>query len=141
VNTGASVRSIPDISMHMGGLFGRPDRSADLEVFGGNFYEVIGTSASSPDFAGVLALAEQNLGMPLGNINYLMYTLAATQQIGLGLYRSFHQGIPGDDGLYTSQQGAPGYNFLVGNGTPFVRNLILAPFAPPAGIPQTPSNP
>ena len=139
VNTGASVRSIPDISMHMGGLFGLPDRSADLVVVGGNFYVVIGTSASSPDFAGVLALAEQNLGMRLGNVNYLIYSLAAAQQ--LGLYRSFHQGIPGDDGLYTSQQGAPGYNFLVGNGTPFVRNLILAPFAPPAGIPQTPSNP
>jgi subtilase family serine protease len=141
VNTGAAERSIPDIAMHMGGSFPNPGRSADLEVFGGNYYVVIGTSASSPDFAGVLALAEQNLGIRLGNVNYLIYGLAAAQQVGLSLYRSFHQGIPGDDGLYSSQQGTSGYNFLLGNGTPLVKNLILAPLTPPAGIPQTPTNP
>ena len=37
-----------------------------------------GTSASTPSFAGMLALIEQKLGTPLGNINPTLYTLAAT---------------------------------------------------------------
>jgi hypothetical protein len=36
--------------------------------------------------------------------------------------------------------GAP-YNRVLGNGTVYGKNFILAPTVPPAGIPQTPSNP
>jgi kumamolisin len=145
VRTGANMRTVPDISGHMGGcpvgtLGTCPaDRSSAVVADGGNLYLVIGTSVSAPDFAGILALAEQHLGRRLGNVNYLIYGLAATQR--LGPFAVFHQGIPGDNGLDRSHKGMPGYNLVLGNGTPFVRRLILAPFVPPAGIPQTPSNP
>jgi len=36
-----------------------------------------GTSASAPSFAAIVALAEQKVGTRLGNINYLLYSLAA----------------------------------------------------------------
>lgn len=36
-----------------------------------------GTSAAAPSFAGIVALAEQKAGARLGNLNYLLYSLAA----------------------------------------------------------------
>lgn len=36
-----------------------------------------GTSAAAPSFAGIVALAEQKTGVRLGNLNYLLYSLAA----------------------------------------------------------------
>src|ERR1017187_5805296 len=38
-----------------------------------------GTSASSPAFAGVMALVNQKTGSRLGNANYVLYKLAAEQ--------------------------------------------------------------
>ncbi len=149
VRTGFNMRTVPDISFHMGGCPGGisqqpcgPDRSyvltaVNFDVVQG-YYGLIGTSVSSPDMAGVLALAEQNLGgVRLGNVNYFIYGEAVLQP----LYRSFHQGIPGNNGYFFAPGGLQGYNLVLGNGTPDVRKLILAPFVPPAGTPQTPSNP
>ena len=145
VNTGSSMRAVPDVSLQMGGCpFGTlgdcpADRSASLVVTGGVLYGVIGTSISSPDFAGLLALEEQYLGTRLGNVNYQIYALGAAQNAGI--YKAFHQGIPGFNGYDYSHQGAKGYNMVVGNGTAIGRNFILAPQLPAAGTPQTPSNP
>ena len=149
VRTGHNMRTIPDISFHMGGCPGGildgpcpDDRSAVLAAFDfadfQGYFGVIGTSAGSPAMAGILALAEQNLGgVRLGNVNYFIYGEALIQPF----YRSFHQGIPGNNGYFRAPAGVPGYNLVLGNGTPRVRRLILAPFDPPAGMPQTPSNP
>jgi subtilase family serine protease len=149
VRTGQNMRTIPDISFHMGGCPGGilqgscpADRSAVLTAFDfvdvNGYYGVIGTSAGSPAMAGILALAEQNLGgLRLGNVNYFIYGEALIQP----LYKAFHQGIPGNNGYFNAPAGVQGYNLVLGNGTPFVRKLILAPFDPPAGTPQTPSNP
>jgi len=41
------------------------------------FFGVGGTSAAAPSFAGIIALAEQKAGTRLGNVNYLLYSLAA----------------------------------------------------------------
>jgi hypothetical protein len=38
-------------------------------------------------------------------------------------------------------KGQLGYNPIVGVGTPIATDFLLLPFAPPAGDPQTPSNP
>jgi len=149
VRTGYNMRTIPDISFQMGGCPGGilegpcpADRSAVLTAFDfadvHGYYGVIGTSAGSPAMAGIFALAEQNLGgVRLGNANYFIYGEALLQP----LYRSFHQGIPGNNGYFIAPAHVPGYNLVIGNGTPDVRKLILAPFDPPAGTPQTPSNP
>ncbi len=145
VDTGSDTRSVPDISLHMGGcptgvIAPCPDDRSDvLTAVDGKYYGVIGTSVSAPEFAGLLALEEQHLGSRLGNVNNEIYKLSAVQ--GYGLYNSFHQGIPSDNGVYQSKAGQQGYNMIVGNGTPIGINFLLDPFAPVAGTPQTPSNP
>ena len=145
VNTGSDTRSVPDISLQMGGCpVGAftpcpDDRSSVVTTVDGKNYLIIGTSVSAPEFAGLLALEEQHLGSRLGNVNNEIYKLSAAQ--GYGLYNSFHQGIPSDNGVYQSPAGQQGYNMIVGNGTPIGINFLLDPFAPVAGTPKTPSNP
>ncbi len=139
VGTGADKRSNPDISMHMGGCpIGSvtpcdPARSSDIEAFNGSFFGVIGTSASSPEFCGLLAVLEQRLGgVRLGNANFYIYALAATAGSN-----AFNNNIPGFNGYPST----PGYNFVVGNGTPKAAVFAQDPTGPFAGEPQTPSNP
>ena len=137
VNTRASTRTVPDVSMHMGGCpqgaaSCNPDDSSVITAIGGNFYLLIGTSASSPEFAGLLAVTEQTLGTRLGNANGYIYALSAVG--GSTVYR---QNIPGNNGYPAT----PGYNYVLGNGTPHAAVFAAQPFAPRAGDPQTPTNP
>lgn len=145
VKTGSKQRTVPDISGHMGGCPGDaiqpcgPHRSFVIEAFAGELVGVIGTSASSPDFAGILALKEENLGgIRLGNENFDIYALAAAQQLAGSHFQIYRQNISGFNGVFSTN---PGYDLVLGNGTPIVNNFVLAPNAPVAGDPQTPSNP
>ena len=138
VNTRAGTRTVPDISMHMGGCpVGskepcNPDDSSVITAIGGQFFLLIGTSASAPEFAGLLAVTEQSLGTRLGNANGYIYGLSAVG--GEAVYR---QDIPGDNGYPTTHD----YNYVLGNGTPKAALFAAKPFAPRAGDPQTPTNP
>ena len=145
VPTHSAMRTVPDVSLQMGGCPGGiahlpcgTPRSASIVAVGGGLYGVIGTSVSAPGFAGVLALMEERLGgVRLGNVNNLIYAEAALQSIDPNL-EFFHRRIDGFNGYdYTALI----YDRVVGVGTPHVRNMILAPNAPLAGNPQTPSNP
>ena len=144
VNTRNSTqRTIPDISMHMGGCpFGAvtpcgPDRSADVVVLSNSrgalgLYGVIGTSASAPEFAGLLAVTEQAMGgKRLGNANTFIYNEAFAY--GNAVFRH----PPGNNGYPTH----PDYDYVVGNGTPRAAAFMLRPGAPLAGDPWTASNP
>lgn len=153
VPTGSSqMRTVPDISLMEGGCpyqlaavsIACPDsgaavgRSAAVVADIGQFYSVIGTSVSAPEFAGVMALAIEQSGGRFGNVNNLLYTKAALQahHVGPQVYRN--ASIAGFNGYeYT----APVYNQVIGLGTPYVRALIGALALPPAGVPQTPTNP
>jgi subtilase family serine protease len=151
-NTGTTNRAVPDVSLHMGGCptisnypknpsTGRPacpeDRSGDYAILDGQLIGLVGTSASSPDLAGLLALEEQAMGgKRLGNVNVQIYALAVLNAASPSKF--YHQNIPGNNGLFTAH---PGYNLVVGNGTVIGRNFVGLPNAPPAGDPQTPSNP
>ncbi len=145
VKTGnPNFRTTPDISLHMGGCPGgavqpcNPEDSADLEVLGGKLYGVIGTSASSPDIAGLTALAVERYGHRMGNTNYYIYSLASAQAYGL-VPKVFHTGIVGYNGLFFTTP--KGYNRVLGNGTINANNYLLNLGGPVAGAPQTPSNP
>ncbi len=152
VNANAFRRSIPDVSGHMGGCptisnypldkNGFPtcptDRSADLLTFQGGVYGVIGTSASSPDFVGLLTLLEQAYGARAGNINYAIYAESFAQSQGALPYTSFRTGIPGNNGFPTNTLS---YDKVLGLGTLEGGNFGLLHPYPLAGDPGTASNP
>jgi subtilase family serine protease len=156
VNTGSNRhRSVPDVSLMMGGCPGDADlaaqnclalpRSAAIVWIGGEPSLVIGTSSSSPEMAGVLALAVELNGGRLGNVNPLIYTLSAVQTISGGAnapkpLQFFHREIAGNNDFFTVSPGEA-YSEVLGNSTLDVKNFLGLSFAAPAGAPDTPSNP
>jgi subtilase family serine protease len=142
-------RTVPDVALEMGGCPGAgdlyvkehgvcpPDRSYVWVPINGKFYGYIGTSLSSPDFVGLVALKIESEGGRLGNVNYEVYSLAAEQANG-SFNRVFRQDINGSNGVYST---APGYNLVLGNGTVIANDFVLGPSLPAAGEPQTPTNP
>lgn len=139
VDNHSSMRTVPDVAMHMGGCpYGAvtpcgSHRSADVTALGGGLYLLIGTSASAPEFAGLQAIQDEVLGGRAGNANYLIYGLAALERDAV-----FRDDIEGNNGGYKTKDR---YNYVVGNGTPRGAAYALDPFAPQAGNPQTASNP
>jgi subtilase family serine protease len=148
VKTGTAMRATPDVSMHMGGCpsdAAQPcgtNRSYAIETFAGANYGVVGTSASTPSFAGVVALWEQKLGgVRLGNINQLLYQMAHNQSLP-GSLKPFHQAIGGYNGVYAgTTTGSTPYSMVLGNGTIDIRQLINGSALAAAGNPGTASNP
>jgi len=160
-------RAVPDIGMQVGGCpggisvlspsgvcnggdtskngYGNTDRSYGIfsigaGISGGGFYGFIGTSLSSPEFAGVLALLIEQKGRQ-GNVNQFLYKVAAKQASEGAVAKYLHTGIPGFNGVIQSNV-SPTYNVSTGIGTPVVTELVDAPGGTaPAGTPRTPSNP
>jgi subtilase family serine protease len=156
VDTGSNVhRSVPDVALMMGGCPGDADlavqncldlpRSAAIVWIGGVPNLVIGTSSSSPQMAGVVALAvELNHGR-LGNVNPLIYTLSALQTITGGErapqeFQFFHRDISGNNNGFTVVPGQA-YSEVLGNSTLDVKNFLQLQAAAAAGTPNTASNP
>jgi subtilase family serine protease len=156
VDTGSNVhRSVPDVALMMGGCPGDADlavqncldlpRSAAIVWIGGVPDLVIGTSSSSPQMAGVLALAvELNHGR-LGNVNPLIYSLSALQTITGGErapqeFQFFHRDISGNNNGFTVVPGQA-YSEVLGNSTLDVKNFLQLQAAAAAGTPNTASNP
>jgi subtilase family serine protease len=75
-------RGVPDISMSAA----CSGPVLNYWSFGGvtpGWYEVCGTSEATPEFAGIVALADQAAGHPLGLINPALYFLSAVHAPGL----------------------------------------------------------
>jgi len=154
--TGSSkFRSVPDLSLMMGGCPGDADlnaqncevlpRSAVIVWIGGGPSLLIGTSSSSPQFAGVVALAVEEYGGRLGNVNPLIYSLGALQTLLGGShapssFQYFHRNISGNNNLFTVTPGQS-YSEVLGNGTLDVKNFLLLPKIAASGAPNTASNP
>ncbi len=166
VDTGSTARAVPDIGMQVGGCpagisvvnprtefcnggdnpnngDGNTDRSYGIFALavgdGGGFFGFIGTSLSSPEFAGALALLVEQHGR-MGNVNTYLYSIAAKQAKEGAVAKYLHTEIPGFNGLIQSNI-SPTYNVSTGIGTPVVKELVGAGAAAPAGTPQTLSNP
>lgn len=166
VATGSTQRAVPDIGMQVGGCpggisvlnkksgfcdggnnpadgDGNTDRSYGIFAIavgdGGGFYGYIGTSLSSPSFAGALALLIEQQGR-MGNVNTYLYPIAAKQAKEGKAAKYLHTEIPGFNGLIQSNI-SPTYNVSTGIGTPVVKELVGAGTATSAGTPQTLSNP
>jgi subtilase family serine protease len=166
VTTGYTGRATPDIGMQVGGCpggisvvnkktgfcdgannpndgNGNTDRSYGIFPIaygdGGGLYGFIGTSLSSPSFAGVMALLVEQQGR-MGNVNEYLYRLAAKQAAQGAVAKYVRTEIPGFNGVIQSNVSAT-YNVSTGIGTPVVKALVGAGSAAPAGTPQTASNP
>ncbi len=157
--TGSSHwRTVPDVGMQVGGCPGLAiscgaDDSAAVTAYGvgigGGYYGVIGTSVSSPEFVGALALFEQQLGKRnhrLGNANYYLYAAGALQTLAGGVrapaaFQFYHRANPGNNGVVPDSFPSYDYNYVYGNGSPDVRKLFGMTRYPAAGVPQTPTNP
>jgi subtilase family serine protease len=151
----ATHRTLPDVSLMMGGCPSDADltkqnclvlpRSATLVWLGGELALFIGTSSSSPQFAGVLALAVELNGGRLGNVNPQLYALGALQTLAGGenaptALHFYHRVAEGNNGFYKVAPGQS-YSEVLGQGTLDVKNFLAIPFAPAAGTPDTTSNP
>jgi subtilase family serine protease len=83
-----------------------------------------GTSAAAPLWAGIVALANQMAGHPLGFINPALYKLAASSTYA----RDFRDITVGDNtNTQTNVQGYPavkGWDPVTGLGTPLANNLV-----------------
>ena len=76
-----SQRGVPDISMS-GACNGAVDMYQSFKGQAG-WYPTCGTSEATPLFAGVVALADQIAGHPLGLINPALYRMSAAHRWGL----------------------------------------------------------
>jgi subtilase family serine protease len=77
-----SQRGVPDISMS-GACNGAVDMYQSFHGQTAGWYPTCGTSEATPLFAGVVALADQIAGHPLGLINPMLYKLSAAHRFGI----------------------------------------------------------
>jgi subtilase family serine protease len=117
-------RGIPDISMSA-------SCSGSVQVYQSfpsglpGWNPVCGTSEASPIFAGIVALADQKAGHPLGFINPVIYELAANHAKGIVLVTSGNNTVAYTTGSGASQQKVTvrgydarhGYSLAAGVGT------------------------
>jgi subtilase family serine protease len=137
-------RGVPDISMSAA-CNGSVDMYQSFAGQPAGWYPTCGTSEATPEFAGIVALADQVAGHPLGAINRYLYQLSARKAPGIvdvvtgNNTVSFRQGGK----LHTVQGFAarPGYDLASGVGTvnapEFVRELAAAASRRQAGRPRS----
>ena len=105
-------RGIPDISMNAACASGM-DTYGSFPGGPAGWSVTCGTSLATPLFAGIVALADQEAGHPLGLINPALYRMAAAGDPGIVDIRS-------GDNTFASVPGfraGPGYDLVTGLGT------------------------
>jgi len=113
-------RGIPDIAANADPL------SAMAVLVNGQWQQVGGTSASTPTWAGMIAVADQMAGHPLGFLNPALYHLAATSKTADDFRditsgnNSFSQGNVTVHGFSAS----PGWDPVTGWGAPIGEKLL-----------------
>jgi subtilase family serine protease len=123
-------RGVPDISMS-GACNGAADMYQSFAGQPAGWYPTCGTSEATPEFSGIVALADQVAGHPLGVINPYLYQLSARHAPGIvdvvagNNTVSFIQG--GKTHTVYGFRAGPGYDLASGVGTVdafyFVREL------------------
>ncbi len=94
-------------------------------------YIVGGTSAGSPQWAAIVALANQSKGGSVGFINETLYKIGCSGRYGV----DFHDVTAGDNRLVGTPVGfsaGTGWDDATGWGTPNVANLVHDLATPPA---------
>jgi subtilase family serine protease len=124
---GFQGRAVPDVAYNAAIDGGVIVAYSALGPAAAGFYIVGGTSAGSPQWAGIIALANtaraQNAKGPLGFVNPALYTLAT----GATSTADFHDITVGNNILAGSAVGftaGAGYDLATGWGSPDVANLV-----------------
>jgi subtilase family serine protease len=118
----------------IGQMRGVPDVAADadsstamtLTFTGGVPYPAQGTSAATPLWAAVIALADQDAGQHLGFVNPAIYAIARSP----AYHSAFHDVITGDNSvfwqtrLFTGYTAGPGWDPVTGWGSPNAYILV-----------------
>jgi subtilase family serine protease len=113
---------------------GVPDVAADadastamaLTFSGGVLYPAQGTSAATPLWAAVIALADQDAGRHLGFVNPAIYAIARSP----AYHQAFRDVVTGDNSvfwptrLFTGYQAGPGWDPVTGWGSPNAQVLV-----------------
>ena len=108
-----------------------------------HFYAVGGTSASTPAFAGIMAMVGASTGSRQGQANYVLYRLAASESLGqcnasntsslpassciFNDVTNGNNAVPGETGYGTASalyQAGAGYDLASGLGSVNVTNLV-----------------
>jgi hypothetical protein len=110
-------RAVPDVAYD--GSSGSPFAVYDSSGYGG-WIQVYGTSAGAPQWAALIAIADQGLALAgKGSLDGATQTLPRLYQLSPG---DFHDITTGSNGGYSA---GPGYDLVTGLGTP-VANLVVA---------------
>jgi subtilase family serine protease len=140
-NVVGSARGVPDVSMN--GACRSPVftyQSFTEKDTPAGWYPACGTSEATPEFAGIVALADQVAGHALGVINPALYRLSAARAPGIVPVTSgnntvtFVQGKPAKAYTIHGFAAQPGYSLVDGVGTVNAWYLVyeLACKTPPA---------
>ena len=126
-------RGVPDISMSAA-CNGAVDTYQSFPGQAAGWYPTCGTSEATPLFAGVVALADQLAGHPLGVINPVLYALSAEHAPGIVDITKGNNTVSWTVGTklqtVTGYQALKGYDLATGVGTvdaaKFVPELVAA---------------
>ncbi len=127
-----AARGVPDVAADAN------DLTAMVLAFGdGGILPARGTSAATPLWAAVIALADQEAGQHLGFVNPTIYRIAR----GAGYHRAFHDVVTGDNSVMlpsrvvVGYQAGSGWDPVTGWGSPDAQFLVplLAHDARPGG--------
>lgn len=142
-------RDVPDISLsaafnHDGYLIcSGGDCTSGFRASDGTLDVVGGTSVGPPIFAGILALIVQETNAAQGNVNYVLYPLAAASSDAFHDITAGNNQVPCQAGSTDCPNGGvigyaatPGYDLATGLGSLNVGNLVTewTQFSPTSGV-------
>jgi len=116
-----ATRGVPDVAANADS-----NTAMAVDISGGGLLPASGTSAATPLWAGVIALADQQAGQHLGFINPAIYHIASSP----AYHKAFHDVITGDNsvlwpsGVFTGYTAGPGWDPVTGWGSPNAKYLI-----------------
>jgi hypothetical protein len=132
VTQGSIYRATPDVAYD--GSASSPFAVYDTEGYGG-WVAAYGTSAGAPQWAALIAIADQGRALAgKGSLDGATQTLPTLYQLPSS---DFHDITTGSNGKYSA---GPGYDLVTGRGTPRA-NLIVSGLVGSTSVPTTTNQP